>query len=93
MQTPDITKVQAVALVAAAMDVAINFGVTLTAGQEHSLLAFFGVLAGIIFADAHIRRGRAQVAVQQIHADAALRVSADRAVAPKGAPRSRKAAS
>jgi hypothetical protein len=58
--TPDITKAQVVALVAATIDLAVQFGVELTKGQQSALLAFFGVLASIVLADAHIRNGRAQ---------------------------------
>ena len=58
--TPEITTAQTVALTAAVIDLLVQFGVDLTAGQQNALLAFFGVLASIVLADAHIRNGRAQ---------------------------------
>lgn len=66
METPNVTQVQAVAFVAAAIDLAVQFGVALTDGQQLALIAFFGVLASIVLADAHIRNGRAGVASTQI---------------------------
>ena len=63
LATPDITPVQATAFVAATVDLIVQFGVDLTAGQQDALLAFFGVLAAIVLSDAHIRNGRAKGAV------------------------------
>lgn len=59
LETPNITQIQAVALVAAAIDLLVQFGVDLTDGQQTALLAFFGVLASVVLADAHIRGKRA----------------------------------
>ena len=61
MTTPDITPAQVVALAVAALNVAVQFGVDLTDAQQQALLALVGVVAGLLFADAHIRRGRARV--------------------------------
>lgn len=68
LATPDITKAQAVALVGATIDLLVQFGVDLTDGQQTALLAFFGVLASVVLADAHIRNGRATSAKAINHA-------------------------
>lgn len=59
MNTPDITAAQVVALVAATMNLAVQFGVDIDEGQQTALLAFMGVLASIVLADAHVRGKRA----------------------------------
>ena len=64
MQTPDITKAQAMALVGSLIQAAVAFGVTLTQQQQDAMMGVFAVLAAIVFADMGIRRGRAKVAVE-----------------------------
>jgi hypothetical protein len=58
--TPDTPRAQVIALVASVLDLAVQFGVDITKGQQVALIAFFGVLASIVLGDAHIRNGRAQ---------------------------------
>lgn len=61
LKTPDITPLQIVALVQAALAVALAFGLPLSTTQETSILALAGVLAAILVgSDASIRRKRAE---------------------------------
>lgn len=60
MQTPDVTTAEIVALVAGALDVAVQFGANLTPDQSHSMIAFVGLLAAFVLGNAHIRNGRAR---------------------------------
>lgn len=67
LATPDITPAQVVALVAASVDLLVQFGVNLSSQQQTALIAFFGVLAAVVLADGHIRNGRARNAQEIAH--------------------------
>lgn len=71
LKRPDITAAQVVGFVAAAIALAIAFGVDLDAQQQDALLGFTGVVASLLFGDAIIRNGRSKIAAAQVTADAA----------------------
>lgn len=60
MKTPDVTPAQMVALATALLDLAVQFGVRVTPGQESALLGVLGLAAALVLGDAHIRHGRAR---------------------------------
>lgn len=86
MKTPDVTPVQKLmtalgALVAAAISVAVAFGVELTAGQITALGGAYTAFASVVvIADAVIRHGRSNVAAAQA---AAPVVVVEKKAAPK----------
>lgn len=59
LKTPDVTPAQFVGIVSAIVSTALAFGVTLTATQQHVLIADAGVVGALLFGDAVIRHGRA----------------------------------
>jgi len=65
MTTPDFTPEAIVGLSAGAIDVAVQFGVHVTADQSSALLAFIGLLAAFVLGSAHVRNGRSRVAAAQ----------------------------
>jgi hypothetical protein len=59
-KTPDVTPVQAVALVGAVLAVAASFGFDLSQQQQDSIMQLVSIVAGLLLAgDAVIRHGRA----------------------------------
>lgn len=59
MRTPDLTPAQIIAILAAALTLAVSFGVHLDAGQRGSILGFVGVILSVfVHSDAKIRHGR-----------------------------------
>jgi hypothetical protein len=58
--TPDVTPVQAVAVVGALLAVAASFGFDLTQQQQDAVMQLVSIVAGLLLAgDAVIRHGRA----------------------------------
>jgi len=58
-KTPDLTPAQLVGLVSAAIGTASAFGFTLTATQQHVLIADAGIIGALVLGDAVVRHGRA----------------------------------
>lgn len=59
-KTPDVTPVQAVAVVGAILAVAASFGFDLTQQQQDSIMQLVSIVAAVLLAgDAVIRHGRA----------------------------------
>jgi hypothetical protein len=58
-KTPDLTPAQLVGLVSAAIGTASAFGFTLTAVQQHVLIADAGIIGALVLGDAVVRHGRA----------------------------------
>jgi len=57
--TPSITGAQIIALVTAALATATSFGFSLSAAQQHAVLADVALVVAIVFGDAVVRHGRA----------------------------------
>lgn len=63
LRMPDVTPVQIVAVIGAAITIAVVFGVSITTEQREAILAFVGVIASVLLhSDAKIRNGRAAIA-------------------------------
>lgn len=76
MQTPDITRVQIVAVVGAILAVAAAFGLPVSVAQQHAILTLATVLAPVLIAaDAVIRHGRASNASGVVAAASAAQVA------------------
>lgn len=60
MSTPSITPAMWIAVAGAVINSLLEFGLHLSAGQQHAILADVGLLAVLLGADAHIRNGRAR---------------------------------
>lgn len=73
MSTPSFTAAQFVAVVTAVINTAVAFGFSLSANQEHVILADAALIGALLAADFGIRHGRSKVAA----------VIAAQAVAPK----------
>jgi hypothetical protein len=73
MKTPDITPAQVLAFIAFIVAQCVAFG-WIDGTAQQSILSAVGTALPVAWAlaDAMIRRGRANVAAAQVHADAAL---------------------
>lgn len=61
METPDITKNQAIALGVSILNTLLAFGIELTQQQQHAILGLYVVCVGLLWSDHKIRGKRAEI--------------------------------
>lgn len=70
METPDVTKNQAIALGVSILNTLLAFGVELTTQQQHAVLGLYVVCVGLLWSDHKIRNRRADIEVAAQYASA-----------------------